>query len=516
MTNELPRTKCERSRKPWLAIGGLAAILVAAGIFFALRPSESEPAAEPEPTPKVEPAAEPVGPAPSKIVVDDDGRSLWVSPTSGEPISLRYLPQGTQMVLHLRPAELLGHGEGEKVLAALGPWEEKVVVQIEGQTGAALAEVEALTVAVHPAVDGELHFTWRLRGAKPASGWQPSDMAGRESFSPEGEQGRVLVSCLAEDVAELREQGDAPAFFPRDMQRLLDRTDDARTATLVFSPRFLQTDGHKLLAGGAKQLEDILAEMAGSKATAVALSAHWEEDFFLELQSTVSLEEQPHRFGSNVQRWLPRAVDTLESALDANPGHPYGREIVARFPAMLRHLSEFTRGEEVDGVSVLRCYLPTVAGHNLLTAAELVLNGPESSAQVGDAESVAPQTVEEKLLRVTSLSFSKETLQRALELLAEDMGVEIEIAGRDLQLEGITKNQSFGIDQRDKPAGEILLAVLQLANPDRTATGPADVKQKLVYVLCGESGAIVVTTRAAAAERGDRLPKVFLTESAQE
>jgi hypothetical protein len=494
------------------------------GVLFAMRQSESEPAVEN--TVAAESATEVVEAdadetAVRMVVVDDDGKSLWVSPTAGVPISLSYLPHGTQLVLHVRPAELLAHAEGEKVLAALGPWGEEVVALVEQQIGVPLADVEALTVAVHPTLSGELHTTWRLRLAKPASDWQTSTASDeRESFFPAAEQGNILVSCLAGDVAELREQGTAPALFPRDMQRLVDRTDDSRTATLVFSPRFLQTDGHKLLAGGAKQLETVLAEMAGAKATAVALSAHWDEDFFLELQSTVTLDQPPHRFGSNVQRWLPRAVVALESAIHADPGHPYGREIIRQFPAMLRYLSKYTRSEEVDGVSVLRCYLPTVAGHNLLMAAELVLNQSESTAQADGMEIESPPTVEEKLLQVTSLSFPKETLERALEILAEDLGVKIEIAGRDLQLEGITKNQSFGIDLRDKRAGEILLAVLRLANPDRTADSLADAKQKLVYVLRedanGGLGAIVVTTRAAAIRRGDPLPDVFLPKSVQE
>jgi len=513
----------ERSRKLWLVVGGLVGLGTVVGVFFAMRQSESDPAVENMVA--AEPAAEVVEADADKgavrvVVVDDDGESLWVSPTAGAPISLSYLPQGTRLVLHVRPAKLLAHGEGEKVLAALGPWGQEVVALFEQHTGVPLADVEALAVAVHSTLRGELHTTWRLELAKPPSDWQASAAGNRVCFFPAAEQGKILVSCLAEDVAELREQGTAPALFPRDMQRLLNRTDERRTATLVFSPRFLQTDGHKILAGGAKQLEKVLAEMAGSTATAVALSAHWDEDFFLELQSTVTLDQQPHRFGSNVQRWLPHAVVALESAIHADPGHPYGREIIRRFPAMLRYLSKYTRSEEVDGVSVLRCYLPMVAGHNLLMAAELVLNQPESSAQAGGTEIESPQTVAERLLQVTSLSFPKETLERALEILAEDLGVRIEIAGRDLQLEGITKNQSFGIDLRDKPAGEILLAVLQLANPDRTAAGLADAKQKLVYVLredaSGGLGAIVVTTRAAAIRRGDPLPEAFLPKSAQE
>ncbi len=148
-----------------------------------------------------------------------------------------------------------------------------------------------------------------------------------------------------------------------------------------------------------------------------------------------------------------------------------------------------------------------------MAAAELMLNEPRSIVEASEAAADV-LSIEERLAQVTSLSFGKDTLERALELLAEDLGVPIEIAGRDLQLEGITKNQSFGIDERDKSAREILLTVLQLANPDRTATGPADEKQKLVYVVregaSGERGVIVVTTRAAAKGRGEPLPVVFL------
>ena len=69
-------------------------------------------------------------------------------------------------------------------------------------------------------------------------------------------------------------------------------------------------------------------------------------------------------------------------------------------------------------------------------------------------------------------------------------------------MEGITKNQSFSLDERERPAGEVLRRVLALANPDG----------KLVYVIRSGEGkpqTIAVTTRAAAAKRGERLPAEF-------
>jgi hypothetical protein len=96
-----------------------------------------------------------------------------------------------------------------------------------------------------------------------------------------------------------------------------------------------------------------------------------------------------------------------------------------------------------------------------------------------------------------SLVFVKDTLEKSIQMIADEIGVEMEILGSDLQLEGITKNQSFGLDEKQKPAAEILRAILAKANPDG----------KLVYVIrktdAGER--IEITTRAAVEKRGDTL-----------
>jgi hypothetical protein len=59
----------------------------------------------------------------------------------------------------------------------------------------------------------------------------------------------------------------------------------------------------------------------------------------------------------------------------------------------------------------------------------------------------------------------------------------------------------------NRTAAEILVEILRRANPDKLAAGPADPRQKLVYVVGPK--AIFITTRAAAADRGERLPAVF-------
>ena len=36
-------------------------------------------------------------------LVDDDGQTLWISPTDGQPLDLAYLPPGVQIIVALRP-----------------------------------------------------------------------------------------------------------------------------------------------------------------------------------------------------------------------------------------------------------------------------------------------------------------------------------------------------------------------------------------------------------------------------
>jgi hypothetical protein len=188
---------------------------------------------------------------------------------------------------------------------------------------------------------------------------------------------------------------------------------------------------------------------------------------------------------------------------------------------MLRKLSTFTRSGFEPDHAVLRCYLPVVAGHNLLMAAELTLAEPPgggTQVALGDTTPGAPTaatnpaSLHDRMSKVTSLRFAKDTLEAALEQLSQDVGVPIIIRGPDLQAEGITKNQSFGIDISNKPAEEILVQILRLANPDKAATGPDDVRQKLVYIVeqkPDKAEQIVVTTRTRAKERHNELPAAF-------
>jgi hypothetical protein len=169
---------------------------------------------------------------------------------------------------------------------------------------------------------------------------------------------------------------------------------------------------------------------------------------------------------------------------------------------MLRAVAANTRAGTEAPAAVLTVRLPPRAGHNLALATELALAQPRLAATTAAAAADAPQTALERLEKPMTLVFNKDTLDNTVQMIAEEVGVRIEILGKDLELDGgITQNQSFALDERDKPAAAILRTVLAKANPDG----------KLVYVVRVTDGveSLVITTRSAAEKRGETLPQAL-------
>jgi hypothetical protein len=183
---------------------------------------------------------------------------------------------------------------------------------------------------------------------------------------------------------------------------------------------------------------------------------------------------------------------------------------------MLRTLARYTRYDHDrprGNVAILRAYLPVNAAAHLAMATELLLWEAFISKPAVMTE--AELSFEQRMNQPTTLSFGRDNLLQAVNLLSQESGISMEIMGRDLELEGITQNQSFGISMKNKPVKKILVEVLQLANPEKNVKLSAN-EQKLIYVIkqAGpeEQPVIWITTRTAASKRGDTIPSIFIDE----
>lgn len=500
----------------------------------------SEPGNASRPSPaegnrRTEPAAKGGGsqePAANSSAAPTDAPALpWASPTSGGPPAFAYLPQGSQLILLARLSEIAADEDGRLFLDALGPYAGRAIESVQQLCGCGLDGIEELQAGWQAGGPGEVIGGYAIRLRDPAdAGTIVSRIDDAEAKSrgnetlhagkttalwmPSSGQNRLVVCGHTKLVREVFEadakadpagDGERPRLVvPRDMEILIGMLDGSRHATLLGSPHDLRTEARDLLTGPLEPLVEPLGVFFGDSVRAAALSIHFGENFYVELDAVETVNEPARVMTKNLRKKIDSMAVAVEDWITGLVGARYGRKLINRLPVMVKFLAAQARvAAEGKGV-VMNAYLPRHAGHNLALAAELAL--AQAGAPVATAAAASPPAAgaggaRQKLQKKTTLSFKSDTLERSVQLLAEDIGLRIDILGGDLKLDGITKNNSFELNEKDKPAEEILRVILLKANPDG----------KLVYVIrgAGDGDSIVVTTRAQAAERGDTLPPVF-------
>lgn len=463
----------------------------------------------------------------------------WAGPTSGRPPGLEYLPPGAQIVLLARPAEIVSDDEGRKFMKSLGPRVTAAVAAVEQACGSGLEGIESLQVGWQAGEGGAGLVAGWVASLREASAlatdadareqaWGPTkkvpfEAAGVDAalylgtqlayWLPAEHEGRVLVVAgrrMMDGIAQVRvpaeaadDQTLAPSL-PQDLATLVGMLDASRHLTVFGSPYALRTDAREAFAGPLAGLVDPLSAFVGDGVQAAALSLHFGPSLYAEVDVVAARAEPAPALARRMTDRVEGLAEAVEEFCTALELHPYGKKLVMRLPAMIRVVAAQARaGAEGKGV-VLNAYLPRHAGHNIVLASELALeqaaSGGAGGVRVAGAP-VAAATPADPLLKKISLVFPKDTLEKSMQMLADEIGVPIEIQGADLQLEGITKNQSFGLEERDQPAGAVLRAILAKADP----------AGRLVYLVRSKDGgmAIDITTRGAAGKRGDKLPPGF-------
>jgi hypothetical protein len=476
------------------------------------------------PAPSADAADGGANPAATVTLVADDALP-WAAPTHGPPPTLAYLPGGSQLLLTARPAEIMAEPEGPLFIKALGPEVEAALAWLTSAAGCDLQWIESVQAGWQAAADGSVVGGCAIRLAEGHTVRDDAASRGRQwgttetvtvagasvhragpwaYWVPQAEQGRVLVVAPAAFIEEIVVAGDARPPLPRDVESLVDMLDAGRHLSIGAATHYLFTDGRGLLAGPLARLADPLDAFLGDGVRAAALAIHFGDSVYVELDAVGTLDAAAAGLAPALSERMHDLPAAVERSVASLAPHPHGRLLVMRLPTMLGALVAHLRaGAEGQG-AVLNAYLPRHAGHNLALAAELLLaQGPGTAtplAQAGAAPAT-PDDVWAKLRRPLTIVFSRDTLEKSVQMVADEIGVPIEIIGPDLQLEGITKNQSFGLAERDQTADAILRVILAKSNPDG----------KLVYVVRQQGGVekIEITTRAAAAKRGDTLPPGF-------
>jgi hypothetical protein len=157
-------------------------------------------------------------------------------------------------------------------------------------------------------------------------------------------------------------------------------------------------------------------------------------------------------------------------------------------------------GDFLDDVGVISLALVSAKE----TSGDLLfLSDNETSPSAGYRREGA-DNVSAKLQRPMTLEFDRNDLRKILELIGNKIEVPIEMVDRDFAEAGITRNQSMGLSESNRPAEEILRIVLEKASPGG----------QLIFVVKPDQNndgreTVFIGTRKGAQSRGEKLPAVF-------
>ncbi|MBT4844465.1 MAG: protein kinase [Planctomycetaceae bacterium] len=478
--------------------------------------------------------------------IADDGKALWQSPTSGDAVNLAWSPPAGQLFIAIQVEEFLKSSVKDDILISLGPAFQKHLSTWETTTGFRLQDVKQMilswrdedgvafptaAIVVHlKDAATKLQILEKL-GDPPAEKTEHGTLYQANTWSylvPEN--GELFVMGTKSAMLDTLEVEGKPPLIRRALTQLIKQSDRDRHLTILFAPSFLSTtlfrDGHEFYFGKPSKIRDPLQWLLGDELDAAMVSLHFDSIFYIEARMTAGLTVDKRELVTQLDERMGELYDKVEAHMVALNPSPYWRALAFRFPAMIAFLHEQTRIQIEDKTPVLNIALPIQATSNLIIASELSLASEPGTGSVAvNNKPMLPQTIEEVLQYPFSVDIPQQDLNLAIADIANEVRssltglpfkFEINIAGNDLQLEGITRNQAIrDFTMKNKSLAEVLTGIVMKANPDPTVTSPSMPNQKLVWLITTDPNdpgnkTILITTRKAAETNKYTLPSIFV------
>jgi hypothetical protein len=472
------RRKNARRRQWTVGLNLLVAVLVI-GAFFGIRAYHARAPEATDPRPSVNQAWK----AEKQDLEAQAGVADGISPTSGDPIALNFMPMGTRIIVHMHPAVLWKpERRYQEIAACLGPIRDWLGQQIRELCVYPPEEIEQLTVCVMLGAKGmPADFAARVRLDQPLkeSDWilktggqvtadygYPVYLAGDRVYMLHQDRRTFAVgpAAMAEEMVNAVRFPNPTASG---IEEVLRETDADRHLTFVFQPQDLLIHEEELVSEPVRALLENFVEWLGEDVETVAWSLHAGDEFFSEMVLRSANAITPAR----LQRKLRGELDALprelyESVQKMSPGEVGKRRVIGRYPAMIKAVSEATQAGIGTRFVQLTTLLPERATPNLVLGT--VLTWDESTrtdfsqepAPPPDSGEKVPEKIVDRLKKPLEIDFRRTPLQEAFAYIAEETKAPIDIDGDALKFAGYTKNmpQTFALGV--VPAEEALEKIL--------------------------------------------------------
>ena len=407
--------------------------------------------------------------------LDDDATDpayeapLSARPTKGDPIELFCMPYGVTAVVHLRPAELwVAKSQGEEFRFCLGPFGEWIEKQIKEICLYEPAQIEEVTFGLIPNVVGEPIQVCALVKLKDRV--QKSDLikAFKGEYSESGAQYPVYLSekyaYVIKDLqtfavapkakqGEMAESVNRPNAQAPGMEALLKLTDRQRHFVVMFEPTVIGAHVQFILPKELLVFADRFLDFFNAKQIeTVAWSMHlgsekFHSEMLLRNKTSVTKNVLQKQMKQKVDKLPQELADTVRGYMDPKVAGP--RQIIGRFPAMMKAVSMATNASTGERYATLTTGLPERAAPNLAIGA--LLTWDESTRtdfkkaaaaapdKPKDTPSKLPDLVADRLKQLKlEIEFNREPLQNCFKYISDECKVAIDIDGDALKGAGFT------------------------------------------------------------------------------
>ncbi|WP_417750064.1 hypothetical protein [Rosistilla oblonga] len=485
-------------------------------------------------------------------LVSEDRFALWMPPDESQPPKLSMLPPGPQMIVVLRPANIIASGPGRKLMAALDTELQPALAALEKRIGVPLGEVERLTMAIEGGsaggiqaalsvelVDekslGSLRKAWGDPEAAVVAGDQTifaGEAVDTDAYyvAKESPVDSMSIQHFAvgsvKQIQQVAEIGGGEIPLPRQFEQTWNHVRGDGDLTVVATPNFLFADGKRMLIDYAPSVIAPLKQMLIPDSSVAMLTMQFAPTWYGEVRLAPGGGASAAALSQRLKQQFSDFPLQAEAFLNRSTPHPSWRGLALRLPRMLDALGAQSRTGVSENQAVANFYLPSHAAPNVLLGSWLAMNTPEGTVSMAAGPAATkPWTVEEMLEKPIKVSFEQEPLHFAGSTVVDEVNnirpkgspeLKVVIIGNDLQKMGITQNQQIrnfkaeGVKVRD-----VLTQLVQRANIVKDLTDPADPQQALIWLVgpdpeAPDSKVVLITTRDGAKAAGYTLQPEFV------
>ncbi len=412
------------------------------------------------------------------------------SPTKGKPIELLYIPAGARIVINIRPAELWKKGSlGEEVRFCLGPlatWaeaklkevcryepsqiEEALICVIPGRKGEP-PEIATVVHLVEP-MESKADFILEIQAERDESLGRVVYLNEEYAYMLKDMQTFAVAPSLR--ASEMVEATTRPQITAQGIEELIQQTDRERHLTVLFDTVDVRNFQDVLIPAEMNAFfDEFLDRFSDDEIETVAWSVHLDQNRFY---SDILLRNQNIIRPPRLQKVMKKKIDLLPHDLlgaveKMNPKELGKRQIIGRFPAMMKVFSMATVGgvgEKHDRYVQLTTSLASSrAAPNLALGALLAWDestrtdfSKAAKPKTSDEPEKLPDLIADRLKLEIEIEFNRTPLQEAIAYIGEETHVTFVIDGDALKDKGMTKNMAQNQKLGKVPATRGLTAIL--------------------------------------------------------